>query len=239
MIAELLPDAVASAWRPDDTEPVTLFPEEAAVVARAIAGRQREFATVRLCARLALRRLGLPGTPLTPGVRGEPRWPHGVAGSMTHCPGYRAAALARTVDVLSLGIDAEPAAPLPEGVLEAVSLPRERRHLRALAERAPGVPWDRLLFSAKESVFKTWYPLTRTELVFEEASLDFEPDPDTAGAAPDTAGAAPDDTQAHTGTFTARLLVPGPVIGHARRDHFTGRWLVREGLVLTAIVLPR
>ncbi|MFC9398169.1 4'-phosphopantetheinyl transferase [Streptomyces sp. NPDC057027] len=222
MIAELLPDGVASAWRRDDAEPVTLFPEEAAAVARAVVGRQREFATVRLCARLALRHLGLPETPLAPGARGEPRWPQGVAGSMTHCAGYRAAALARSADVLSIGIDAEPAAALPEGVLEGVSLPGERRHLDALTARTPGVPWDRLLFSAKESVFKTWYPLTRRELAFEEASIDFEP-----------------DAREHSGTFTAGLLVPGPVTGDTRRDHFTGRWLVREGLVLTAIVLPR
>ncbi|GGU83018.1 4'-phosphopantetheinyl transferase [Streptomyces litmocidini] len=229
MIAELLPDTVASAWRRDDTEPVTLFPEEAAAVARAVVGRQREFATVRLCARLALRRLGLPETPLAPGTRGEPRWPHGVAGSMTHCAGYRAAALARTTDVLSLGIDAEPAAPLPEGVLEGVSLPGERRRLRALTARTPDVPWERLLFSAKESVFKTWYPLTRRELGFDEASIDFEQAP---------AGAGPQPPE-HTGTFTARLLVPGPVAGHVRRDRFTGRWLVRDGVILTAIVLPR
>ncbi|MEU6624990.1 4'-phosphopantetheinyl transferase superfamily protein [Streptomyces litmocidini] len=229
MIAELLPDTVASAWRRDDTEPVTLFPEEAAAVARAVVGRQREFATVRLCARLALRRLGLPETPLTPGRRGEPRWPHGVAGSMTHCAGYRAAALARTTDVLSLGIDAEPAGPLPEGVLEGVSLPGERDRLRALTARTPDVPWERLLFSAKESVFKTWYPLTRRELGFDEASVDFEPAP---------AGTGPHPPE-HTGTFTARLLVPGPVTGHVRRDHFTGRWLVRDGVILTAIVLTR
>ncbi|MBB4980344.1 MULTISPECIES: 4'-phosphopantetheinyl transferase family protein [Streptomyces] len=225
MIAELLPDAVVSVFRRDDAEPVTLFPEEAAAVARSVVGRQREFATVRLCARLALRRLGLPETPLTPGPRGEPRWPDGVAGSMTHCAGYRAAALARTSDVLSLGIDAEPAAPLPEGVLAGVSLPGERRHLDALTARTPGVPWDRLLFSAKESVFKTWYPLTRRELGFEEAAVDFEPAPDPHGH--------------DTGTFTARLLVPGPVTGRVRRNHFTGRWLVREGVVLTAIVLAR
>ncbi|MFF0424581.1 4'-phosphopantetheinyl transferase [Streptomyces sp. NPDC004520] len=223
MIAELLPDAVVSAWRRDDTEPVTLFPEEAAAVARAVVGRQREFATVRLCARLALRGLGLPETPLVPGPRREPQWPHGVAGSMTHCAGYRAAALARTTDVLSLGIDAEPAAPLPEGVLNRVSLPEERSRLRTLADRAPDVPWDRLLFSAKESVFKTWYPLTRSELGFDEASVDFEQAPGDAAS----------------GTFTARLLVPGPVIGDTRRNHFTGRWLVREGLALTAITLTR
>ncbi|MGW5497553.1 hypothetical protein [Streptomyces olivaceoviridis] len=45
---------------------------------------------------------------------------------MTHYDGYRAVALARAVDVIAVGIDAEPNAPLPEGVLETVSLPAER-----------------------------------------------------------------------------------------------------------------
>ncbi|MEF9887225.1 4'-phosphopantetheinyl transferase family protein [Streptomyces sp. P9-A4] len=224
MIARLVPGVVATAWRHDDTEPVSLFPEETAVVARAVAKRRREFATVRLCARLALRDLGLPATPLTPGPRGEPRWPRGVAGSMTHCAGYRAAALARTTDVVSIGIDAEPAEALPEGVFEGVTLPEERRHLATLADRTPELPWGRLLFSAKESVFKTWYPLTGRGLEFEEATLEF-----TRDSAADP----------HTGTFRAGLSVPGPVVDGTRRDHFTGRWLVREGLVLTAIVLTR
>lgn len=224
MIDRLVPDVVATAWRSDDTEPVTLFPEEEALLTRAVEVRRREFATVRLCARLALHRIGVPATPLTRGPRGEPRWPEGVAGSMTHCEGYRAAALARTTDILSIGIDAEPAGPLPDGVLDVVSLPGERAHLTDLASRAPRLPWDRLLFSAKESVFKTWYPLTRRELGFDEAEVEFTPG---------------DRVTPHEGTFHARLLVPGPTADGTRYDGFTGRWLAYDGLVLTAIVLPR
>jgi 4'-phosphopantetheinyl transferase EntD len=44
-----------------------LFPEEAVVVAGAVARRRREFATVRACARRALARLGHPPVPLLPG----------------------------------------------------------------------------------------------------------------------------------------------------------------------------
>ena len=223
MIGELVPGSVATEWRLDDSEPVTLFPEEAALVAKAVERRQQEFATVRHCARLALGRFGVPETPLTPGPRGEPRWPAGIAGSMTHCDGYRAAAVARTADVVSLGIDAEPAGPLPDGVLGVVSLPEERRHLAALEERTPETSWDKLLFSAKESVFKTWYPLTGRELDFEEAVVEF----------------TPEDGEGRAGTFHARLLVPGPTVGGAPREHFTGRWLARGGLVVTAIVLTR
>ncbi|MFB7587000.1 4'-phosphopantetheinyl transferase [Streptomyces sp. NPDC056169] len=223
MIGELVPGSVATEWRLDDSEPVTLFPEETALVAKSVEKRQQEFATVRLCARLALGRFGVPAAPLTPGPRGEPRWPTGIAGSMTHCEGYRAAAVARTTDVVSIGIDAEPAGPLPDGVLAVVSLPEERRHLAALDARAPGVSWEKLLFSAKESVFKTWYPLTGRELDFDEAVVEF----------------TPDDEEGRAGTFGARLLVPGPTVGGVPHEHFSGRWLARGGLVITAIVLTR
>ncbi|MEU3756583.1 4'-phosphopantetheinyl transferase superfamily protein [Streptomyces olivoreticuli] len=193
-----------------------LLPEEAAHVARAVPKRQGEFATVRACARKALGRLGLDPVPLLPNRRGAPGWPAGVVGSMTHCDGYRAAVVARAADAVSIGIDAEPNGPLPDGVLEAISLPGERSRLAGLSARRPEVSWDRMLFSAKESVFKTWYPLTGQELDFSEAELEFDPDAET---------------------FSARLLVPGPVVGGHRLDGFTGRWLADEGLVVTAIAL--
>jgi 4'-phosphopantetheinyl transferase EntD len=195
-----------------------LYPEEAEVIARSVPKRQREFTTVRLCARGALEELGYPPQPLLPGRRGAPGWPEGVVGSMTHCAGYRAAVVARARDVVSAGIDAEPNEPLPDGVLKSISLPVERKRLAALRAGAPRVWWDRLLFSAKESVFKTWYPLTGSELGFEEAEI--EPDPDA-------------------GTFSARLLVPGPMVEGRRVEVFSGRWLTRNGLVVTAIVHQR
>jgi 4'-phosphopantetheinyl transferase EntD len=137
---------------------------------------------------------------------------------MTHCAGYRAAAVARDRDVLTLGLDAEPDDRLPEGVLNAIATADERARLCALAAAAPEPSWDRLLFSAKESVYKAWFPLTRRWLGFEEAAITINPS---------------------DGTFTARLLVPGPVLDGRQLTGFTGRWLARHGLVLTAIaVLP-
>ncbi|MCQ8772318.1 4'-phosphopantetheinyl transferase family protein [Streptomyces telluris] len=198
-------------------DPSGLFPEEAAAVARAVPKRQLEFAAVRACARRALGRLGLPPVPLVPNRRGAPQWPDGVVGSMTHCDGFQAAVVARSEALASVGIDAEPNGPLPEGVLRVVALPSERTAVQRLAVERPYVHWDRLLFSAKESVFKTWYPLTGQELDFEEAELEIDPE---------------------ARTFSARLLVPGPVVGGVRLDGFTGRWAADDGFVLTAIALP-
>jgi 4'-phosphopantetheinyl transferase EntD len=217
MIERILPPEVASAEAFDDAAPARLFPEEEAAMSRAVARRRSEFATGRACARAALAKLGLPPAPILPGERGAPRWPAGVAGSITHCAGYRAAAVARVRDVVSVGLDAEPNDVLPAGVLDHISLERERAGLAGLAAAVPGVCWDRLLFCAKESVYKAWFPLTGRWLGFEQAAVTVEP-----GA----------------GTFTADLLQPGPAIDGRPLTRFNGRWLAESGLLLAAIAVP-
>jgi 4'-phosphopantetheinyl transferase EntD len=77
----------------DDPPDGVLFPEEAAI-SRAVEKRRRDFRTVRHCSRRALRELGVPPTAVAPGERRKPVWPPGVVGSLTHCTGYRAAAVA-------------------------------------------------------------------------------------------------------------------------------------------------
>lgn len=216
MLAELLPPAVVAVEAYDDAAPVELFPEERAIVARAVDKRRREFTTVRGCARQALAQLGYDPAPILPGQRGAPQWPAGIVGTMTHCEGYRACALALDRDVRTLGVDAEPDAPLPEGVLDAIALTDELAMLRDLDARGTGVNWDRLLFSAKEAVYKAWFPLTAKWLDFSEARIVIDPD---------------------AGTFEATLLVPGPRTPEGPLAGFSGRWLSRRGLLLASIVV--
>ena len=213
MIEELLPASVASAEAFGD-EAAAPHPGEAQIVARAVEKRRGEFATGRDCARRALRTLGVEPGPILSGERGEPLWPAGTVGSITHCDGYRASAVARSADLLTIGIDAEPNQPLPEGLLGDVARPEERDRLAELARSRPGIAWDRLLFSAKESVYKAWYPLAERWLGFEDATLAIDPAAET---------------------FSARLLVPGPVVEGRRIGGFEGRWLVRDGLVISAV----
>lgn len=221
MIDELLPSGVACAERFEDVSPGDLFPAEEALIARALDKRRREFTTGRWCARRALEALGYPGVPILRGDGGAPGWPVGVAGSITHCAGYRAAAVAATATVLSVGVDAEPDQPLPSGVLEWVALPGEQTSLVQLAADHPAVGWGRLLFSAKESVYKAWFPLAHRWLGFTEAEVDLDPG------------------DGRTGTFLARLLVDGPEVdGYGQLAGFSGRWLVDRGLLLTAVTLP-
>jgi 4'-phosphopantetheinyl transferase EntD len=214
VLADLLPAFVHTVEVFDDPPEARLLPEEEPYVARAVDVRRREFTTGRHCARAALRRLGFAPIAITRGERGAPDWPDGVVGSITHCAGYRAAAVARAVDLVTIGIDAEPNEPLPDGVLSKVALAAERIRLAALAESVPGTAWDRLLFSAKESVYKAWAPLTGTFLDFDGADIVFD---------------------SVAGTFVARLLGPGSSLVGDGRGELAGRFSVRGGLAVTAV----
>ncbi|WFE64852.1 4'-phosphopantetheinyl transferase superfamily protein [Micromonospora sp. WMMD714] len=211
MIEQLVPTGAVAVEAFDDTDTEPLHPEEAALVARAVEKRRREFTTARTCAHRALRALGQPPAPVLTGDRGAPVWPAGVVGSLTHCDGYRAAVVARRDDVETIGIDAEPDAPLPDGVLDAIALPDERAMVRRLTADTPGPHWDRLLFSAKEALYKAWFPVTGVFLGFDEARITLHP---------------------ADRTFTARVLVPG------RGRDFEGCYLHDAGLTLAVVAVP-
>jgi 4'-phosphopantetheinyl transferase EntD len=216
MIELILPDDVVAVDTREDLLEVELFAQEEGAIGNAVEKRRREYITVRACARMAFGKLGLAPSPILSGERGEPLWPAGIVGSITHCSGYRACALARASSVVTIGIDAEPNEPLPDGVLGKIARAEERPLLEELARTMPAVHWDRLLFSAKESVYKAWFPLAKRWLGFEDASLTLDP---------------------HAGVFSARLLVEGPTLGDGQLTGFSGRWFVRDGLVLSAIAL--
>ena len=76
--------------------------------------------------------------------------------------------------------------------------------------------WGRLLFSAKECVYKAWFPLAKRWLGFEDAVVAVNPSADT---------------------FSARLLVRGPLLADRQLTALSGRWLVRDGMILTTIAV--
>lgn len=216
MIEAILPDAVISVEARNDPVGAVLFPAEEALIRNSVEKRRREFTTARVCAHKALAQLGVPATAIATGEKGEPLWPSGVVGSITHCEGYRACAVARSTEVVTVGIDATPHAALPDDVLDAIARPEELVWLHDRQSDAQDVRWDRLLFSAKECIYKAWFPFGRRRLGFEDAVVTFD---------------------ARAGTFSARMLVVASQLGVGRVSGFSGRWLVCDGLVLTAITL--
>lgn len=218
MIEAILPSGVVAAELFEDPPGLTPHPLEAPLVAKAVDKRKREFTSARHCARIAMEKLGVEPAPIMRGTSGAPQWPRGVVGSLTHCDGYRGAVLAHSLQVRSIGIDAEPHGPLPDGVLDAVSLPAERQWL-AGTDR-DHVHWDRLLFCAKEATYKAWEPLTGRWLGFEDAHITFE----RTGSGDDISG-----------TFHSNLLISGETADGPPLSSFDGRWMVSDGLVVTAI----
>lgn len=218
LLRPLLPPSVAVHELRGYPEGLELFRSEEAAVSRAVSKRRREFATVRCCARRALANLGLPPAPILPGQRGAPQWPAGVVGSMTHCPDYSAAAVVRARDVAAIGIDAEVDAPLPDGVLDLIALPDEAAVVRDLCRRRPEVHWDRLLFSIKESVYRAWFPLSRSWLDFDEARVTFHP---------------------CRQSFVVQLLGAGRAFSEAQLGSLGGHWACGGQILVSAVVLPQ
>lgn len=213
----LLPSAVVAVEAFSDLPQEEPFPGEQDLIANAVPGRRGEFITARRCARQALGQLGHPPVVLRPGPRREPQWPDGIVGSITHCAGYRAAAVARKGELAAVGIDAEPHGPLPLDVAGAVTIETEADLMAKLARTDPSIHWGRVLFSAKESIYKAWYPLTLRWLGFEDAQLTIDP---------------------ATQTFTGRLLVDGTRLdGGPDLTEMHGRYLISAELVRTAVIV--
>lgn len=166
---ELLPDNVVLVTGIPGDEYAPLMAPEKACVRNAVDKRVREFTAGRACARRALARLGVRGHALVSGPDRAPVWPEGIVGSITHCRGFVAAAVARREGMRGLGIDAEPAEGVEEELIPLVCTPDERAWLGG-REAA----WSKAVFSAKEALFKCLHPVTGGWIDFLDVSLEVD-----------------------------------------------------------------
>ena len=177
MIEAVLPAGVAAVETRRLRADHPLYEDESRLVERAGEKRRREFATGRKCAHDAMAALGVTSAAVPSAAHGEPVWPVGLVGSITHCEGYCASAVARAGEIVGLGIDAEtePAA-AGRGRAGDDRSASERLRVTALERARPGIRWDKLLFSAKESVYKAWSALSGERwLDFDHAAITFDP----------------------------------------------------------------
>ena len=143
-----------------------LLKEEAPAFAASVVKVRRASGAARIVARQLLTQLGHPDCALPKGPAGAPVWPPGIIGSLAHDSRVAVAAVGMRVDVGALGIDVEPAECLAPELLDLVATPRERLDLGDDAYRG------RLLFVAKEAVYKAVHPLDQTFLEHHDVEID-------------------------------------------------------------------
>lgn len=188
-----------------------LHPAEQACVANAGLKRRLDFAAGRLCARRAMVQLGVDGFPLLVGEKGQPVWPPGIVGSISHCEGHYGAAVAWEREVRSIGLDIERLEELEDEFARLVCTRQELRWIQALPSDQRHVAAV-LVFSAKECLYKCQFPLTRRWLDFQ-------------------------DVQVSVGTDDDRFEVASvPTRQSDDMVRLTGKYLVRSGCVFTGMI---
>ncbi|BCP52259.1 4'-phosphopantetheinyl transferase [Kaistia sp. 32K] len=133
--------------------------------------RQRASGAARQIARDLFRRLDHANADIVGEPSGAPRWPEGLIGSLAHDDEFAVAVVARrgalaNLGLASLGVDVEPAEPLPPEVEELI---------RAEGDQLAGIDpalATRMLFSAKEAVYKAVFPLDGVILNHDDIAVD-------------------------------------------------------------------
>lgn len=178
-LAALAPPGVRVAHRRiREGDEAALLPVERAGRERAVAAVLRQSGAARMVARELLAAFGAPDAVLPRGEHG-PVWPPGIVGSLAHDREFAVAAVAARHAVRGLGIDIEPAEPLPDGLVTCVTTEAERRRYPlALLQ-------SRLFFVVKEAVYKALNPLDGRFLGFDDVDIDLD-----AGVARAVSGAS-------------------------------------------------
>ena len=145
---------------------LALTAQERASLASGKVERLRASGAARIVARELLARLGCPSCALVRGPSGAPVWPADITGSLAHDERIAIAAVGRSREAGAVGIDIEPATLLPADMLDLVATAQERLAIEADPFRG------RLLFAAKEAVYKAVHPLDRQFLDYHDIEVD-------------------------------------------------------------------
>ena len=128
----------------EDAGCYTLLPDEAKLFSSRLAERKKaQFAVGRAAGRIVLEQAGL-GTalPIPRGAGGEPLWPAGFAGSITHCYPWSVAVAFPCANLCAIGIDLES------------TVRTEREDISSVICTDPELRWEIGRASCRERVFR-------------------------------------------------------------------------------------
>ena len=194
-----------------------LTAEEAAAIPRAHPDRLLEYRAGRHCARVALARLGVHGVSIPRNEDRSPVWPEGFIGSITHSRtrerGWCAACVTRSSYARGIGVDGELDQPLERKLWPRILLDTEQAWLATRPEPERG-DLAKVVFSAKEAIYKCQYLVTRTVLEFADVHVALS---------------------LEDGSFEAELRRSAPPLDAGFSFH--GRYAKRDGIIATAVLL--
>jgi 4'-phosphopantetheinyl transferase EntD len=144
--------------------------ELAALHPRTVEARRAAFLAGRTAAHAALADLGRDVPSILAGPMREPLWPDGIVGSVSHAGDVAIAIAAPRERTCGVGIDIEVSRPAPE-LWDQVPLPGEARWLRAIPDPTERARMLLALFSAKEAIYKAFFPRVGSYFGFEGAVL--------------------------------------------------------------------
>lgn len=189
---------------------------EAASLRGAVPRRVMEFHAGRAAARRAMESLGVAVRPVPMAPDRAPLWPPGVTGSISHSATACVAVVGHSHTWAGIGVDLEEAIPLDPLLVAEICTRAEQGWLGQQPQEERGL-MAKLIFSAKEAVYKAQYPVTQTVFGFDALGILVNRDQSRFIArfrqaqGPIAAGTIMSGGYAHA----AGLLVTGVAVGHS------------------------
>ena len=211
----LPPNVIVEESKIEDAQGL-LFPDEEALIARAVEKRRKEFTAGRTCLRNVLAKLGVSNGPILQNKMRSPRVPRGYTATITHSGELCAAAAVKKGEIEAIGIDVEEHSALEPNIEKMILVPNEQMMINDLPNRG-SVHWDKVIFSAKESFYKAYFQITEQYLDYLEAEFFVEPE---------------------NQSLSCHLLIPSPVSDLEGRT-FQGKYKIADGYVFTAFAISR
>jgi 4'-phosphopantetheinyl transferase EntD len=119
--------------------------------------------------------LGVSNFPVQRKKCGQPVWPNGITGSISHCSDYCCVAVGQEKEYISIGLDVEKIKPLEVSIWNYICTNEEQFWLHSLVPEKQHIG-VLLLFSAKECYFKYQFPLTTQWLDFHDVRVRIKSD---------------------------------------------------------------
>ncbi len=133
--------------------------------------RQVTFAAGRRAARQAMTNHGWPTTAVLRGEAGEPQWPPGVVGSITHTDRLALAVCGASTHWLGVGVDLTENTPVEPETANAICQPEDPQGPIRISQSI-SCDGAMLTFAAKEAVYKCLYPCHFELFDFPQAHIE-------------------------------------------------------------------